>query len=348
MSPFETQMLRQNNISNLVSINLTAENLTFIGGDGNDTLVGADGNDTLLGGAGNDILDGRGSNDTLNGDEGNDFLIGGAGGDELNGGSGFDTAYYGNSSAVTVNLTTGTGTGGEAQGDTFSGIQIVRGSNFNDVLTGDALANALIGQGGNDVLEGMAAGDALLGGAGSDTASYLSSPDTVAVNIGNGAGAGAHAAGDVLVGIENLTGSQFGDLLRGGSATANNPITDNVLSGFGGGDLILGDEGNDTLFGGAGGDVMTGGAGNDSFLFDNASSEQDIILDFDQNGNDTLIFTGFGPGLNFADFTISNVNDMTNDGIDNGDAYLIASGWQGGVVLKDAFTLVEAGDFVFV
>ena len=48
------------------------------------------------------------------------------------------------------------------------------------------------------------------------------------------------------------------------------------------------------MFGGAGSDTMTGGAGNDSFLFDNLSADQDFIIDFDQNGDDAIIFTGFG------------------------------------------------------
>jgi len=163
---------------------------------------------------------------------------------------------------------------------------------------------------------------------------------TVSVNIGNGTGIGAHAAGDILVGIENLTGSNFGDLLRGGAQTANNPTTDNVLSGMGGGDLMLGDAGNDTLFGGAGGDIMTGGMGDDSFLFDNLSAEQDIITDFDQNGDDRLTFTGFGPGFDFADFQLFTVN--------GNDVFVVATGWQGGVVLQDAIGQVDAADFVFV
>jgi len=35
-----------------------------------------------------------------------------------------------------VNLATGTGSGGDAQGDTLSGIGKVIGSNFADILTG--------------------------------------------------------------------------------------------------------------------------------------------------------------------------------------------------------------------
>jgi len=145
--------------------------------------------------------------------------------------------------------------------------------------------------------------------------------------------------GDTLVGIENLIGSRSGDLLRGGNATANNQNTDNVLNGERGDDVLLGDEGNDTLIGGAGTDIMTGGTGEDTFLFDNLSTELDIIIDFDQSGNDTLTFSGFGPGFDFSDIQLFTVN--------GNDVLVQAIGWIGGVVLQDADGLVDAGGFVF-
>jgi len=68
------------------------------------------------------------------------------------------------------------------------------------------------------------------------------------------------ASGDVLSGIENLTGSSNADTLTGdGSA--------NVLSGGGGNDTLAGAAGNDTLSGGAGNDVIDGGADTDLVTF---------------------------------------------------------------------------------
>ena len=69
----------------------------------------------LNGGAGNDILDGG---------AGNDILVGGAGADTLIGGIGDqDAASYQDALlGVIVNLALG-GTGGEANGDTYSGIE---------------------------------------------------------------------------------------------------------------------------------------------------------------------------------------------------------------------------------
>ena len=151
------------------------------GGDGNDVMYGGDasgngknveagGNDTLFGQAGDDQLDGGDGDDTLSGGTGDDILIGGVGADDLEGGDGTDTASYeGSSAAVTVDLTTGTGTGGDAQGDTLANIENLTGSDHDDTLTGDAGANVLTGGAGNDSLSGGEGADTLVGGAGNDT-----------------------------------------------------------------------------------------------------------------------------------------------------------------------------------
>ena len=313
---------------------------TITGTSGDDPMLfGTSRADTINALSGNDVLAGLGGDDILNGGSGADLLVGGAGADELNGGAGFDTVFYGNNStAVSINLG-GFGNGGEAQGDTYSSVENAYGSQFGDALVGNEFANTLVGQDGNDSLDGRQGGDVLIGGAGDDTVSYFFADGSVSANIGNGTGTGGHAAGDIFVGIENLRGSSFGDLLRGGEATGNNPDVNNSILGFGGGDLLLGDEGHDTINGGAGGDIMTGGAGLDQFVFDNLSSEQDIITDFDQNDSDSLTFTGLGPGIDFSDVQLFTVN--------GDDVFVQITGWIGGVVLKDAVGLVDADDFFF-
>ena len=130
------------------------------GGGGNDRLFGEQGNDTLYGGAGDDLLDGG---------IGNDTLMGGAGADTLIGGDGFDTASYASSfQSVYVNLATNIGVFGDAQGDTFSGIDKVVGSNFSDGLFADDSGVVLDGGFGDDLLVGGAGLDVLTGGSGSD------------------------------------------------------------------------------------------------------------------------------------------------------------------------------------
>ncbi|GAO78258.1 MULTISPECIES: hypothetical protein [unclassified Sphingopyxis] len=195
-----------------------------------DTLSGTEGADWFGGGAGDDRIDGRG---------GDDLLVGGTGADTLIGGTGFDCADYSASgSAVTIDLATGTGSGGDAQGDRLEGIERLIGSAFGDGLTGDAFDN---------MLAGGAGADRLTGGAGIDTADYSASGAAVNAVLG-GTGSSGDAEGDVLADIENLIGSRFGDVLVGDGAV-------NVLSGAAGDDRLVLNGGADRLDGGVGVDV---------------------------------------------------------------------------------------------
>lgn len=113
-----------------------------IGGDGNDQLTGTDGTNHLVGGRGSDLL------------------RGGAGADLLEGGAGVDTISYAESRiGISANLATSHGAGGNAEGDTYSGIENVNGSTGADILTGNGAANALNGWAGHDVLTGGAGAD---------------------------------------------------------------------------------------------------------------------------------------------------------------------------------------------
>jgi Ca2+-binding RTX toxin-like protein len=130
-----------------------------------ESLSGSVHNDMLTGNAAGNHLDGGTGDDQISGGDGNDTLLGGQGADVLSGGKGVDTAdYNGSLSAVTVSLSLGTGSGGDAQGDKLSSIENVTGSAFNDHITGDAGANLLSGGSGNDTLEGGAGNDHLIGG----------------------------------------------------------------------------------------------------------------------------------------------------------------------------------------
>jgi len=148
------------------------------GDTGANTIWGRAGNDLLSGAAGNDTLYGESGVDTLAGGDGDDVLVGGAGADVLNGGSGSDTVHYAASAAaVRVNLLTGSGAGGDAAGDSYSGVENVVGSAFADQIIGDGGANRLAGaagadqlytSGGNDVVDGGDGNDLIVGGGGAD------------------------------------------------------------------------------------------------------------------------------------------------------------------------------------
>src|SRR3954467_6433100 len=124
------------------------------------TINGTNGGDSLYGGAAADVINGLNGNDTLKG-------FGGA--DRLDGGNGIDTVFYGDSSAgVGINLATGRGVGGSAQGDTLISIENVFGSHFNYPLPGTSGAHQPHGPDGNAVLTGGGGEDFLEGGSGND------------------------------------------------------------------------------------------------------------------------------------------------------------------------------------
>ena len=126
------------------------------GDGGHDVLSGGMGIDELMGGTGNDTLRGGADEDGLYGGDGDDVLEGGAGADMLNGGDGSDTAAYTMSDeAVTINLSRvddvlkrPEAKGGDATGDEYEKgtIENVRGSDNDDMLTGDKAANMLFGK----------------------------------------------------------------------------------------------------------------------------------------------------------------------------------------------------------
>ena len=288
---------------------------TLSGNDGNDTLHGNAGNDTLHGGNGNDTLNGNDGTDTLDGNAGTDTLDGGPGADALDGGPGNDTASYaGAAAAVTVNLTSGTHTG-EAQGDTFTSIEIISGSAHNDTLTGDPNANTLHGNDGNDTLHGNAGNDTLHGGTGTDTASYAGSNAGVTVNLNTGTHSGGHAQGDTLTNIENLTGSAHNDTLTGDPNA-------NTLHGNDGNDTLSGNAGDDTLHGGAGSDALNGGGGRDTA--DYAGSNAGVTVNLN---------TGTHSGGHAQGDTLTNIENLTgsshSDQLTGDDSNNILTGGSG-------------------
>ena len=126
---------------------------TFTGTAGDDVIIGTTRADLIRGLAGNDLLNGGGGADTLDGGDGNDTLIGGAGADALIGGAGNDTAVHADATAgVTADLAKSSLNSGDAAGDTYSGIENLTGSAFNDRLIGDANANVFDGGAGNDTV----------------------------------------------------------------------------------------------------------------------------------------------------------------------------------------------------
>ena len=343
-------------------------------GDGLDRFVGHAGGDAVNGGAGGDTLNGRGGDDSLAGGAGNDLLFGETGNDNLDGGDGIDTVSYASATGgLRINLlqTAGQAVGGGHGTDALSGIENVIGSRFGDAIIGNNAGNRLVGDAGNDNLRGMAGNDQLFGGtgndilqgasgndtlngqAGIDTASYAGASSGVTVDLRLSAAqsvGGGHGL-DVLLGIENLLGSSFGDRLIGtglnnvlnGDAGNDRLVglagNDNLLGGAGN-DQLSGGDGNDILTGGVGADIMTGGAGTDAFIFA-VGHGADQISDW-QNGVDRIqIASGTWQGVTYDGFDDLRISQSASGAlISFGGTSISLSGVSSG--------LLDASDFVFV
>lgn len=240
-------------------------------GDGNDIIDSGLGDDVVYAGTGDDTITGGDGDDVLYGEAGSDTFIGGEGADVNNGSTGQDTIdYSGSDAAVNVDLSTGSFSGGYAEGDSGPGIDGIIGSDYDDTLIGfdgqatgaDAYTNILDGGAGDDYIDGKAGDDFLYGGDGADT-------------IIGGAGA---------------------DVMEGGSG-------DDILS-VGGGDTADGGAGDDTFNVDAslldGSDIYIDGledgedSAGDALFLNGSIVEGSIVKDPNnpENGSATLIGGG--------------------------------------------------------
>ncbi|QGX99247.1 calcium-binding protein [Roseovarius faecimaris] len=187
--------------------------------------------------------------------------------------------------AVVVNLATGVvsndGHGNTEQINvTGQGSVEIRGSNFNDVLTGSSRNDSFITDLGNDTVNG---------GAGFDRVRYdRSGLETVTVDLQNNVATGVWAGQnftDSLTSIESVRGSRSGnDTLLGSGANE-------MLDGRGGNDSLSGRDGNDTLIGGGGNDILEGGNGTDRAVFD---VELSFVTFTELNGGQILVSSAEG------------------------------------------------------
>lgn len=135
----------------------------------------------------------------------------------MDGGAGVDTlSYAGSSGPVTVNLASGTASGGDATGDQVAGFENLIGGKGADNLSGDTGANTLSGGIGNDTQTGGDGVDRFLVGIGTDriTDLGLGGNDVLVVSSGATANVTLAAAWTATpassnAGIANLTASGF-------------------------------------------------------------------------------------------------------------------------------------------
>ena len=244
----------------------------------NDSVIGSSYNDTMFGLTGNDSLFGRGGNDNFDGGIGNDHLQGDEGQDTLFGGDGADSIF------------------GGADNDTLEG------GRDNDYLDGGS---------GNDLLYGDLGSDSLIGGSGIDTADYYASMSGISLVLTDemlngeyiGYGQNGSAEGDILLGVEWITGSN--NAYTGDDTIIGNS-QDNAIWGLNGKDLLTGGKGSDSIFGGTNDDTYVWKAGDGyDFFAENATDYGTDLLIIDgtsslyvaKTGNSLAIGTG---GENWA------------------------------------------------
>ena len=328
-------------VNSAASVSGNGDNNVIIGiGSFNNEFEGGEGDDTMDGGAGTDyaVYSASALSDFDISNSGGVYTVTSAatGTDTLSNFefiqiSGTNYALTGGF-AFTENNDIGDGTLGGDIIFALGGNDIVYGLGGDDLIYGDLGADTLNGGDGNDVLNGGGGGDTLDGGAGFDTADYTGSTNRVDISLLANNASGAQATGDTLISIENLTGSNFGDDLRGdnGINIVNGGGGRDTLIGYNGDDELYGGDNRDILNGGDGADILDGGGDVDQARYNGSSSAVQInLLDGTATGGqatgDTLISIENLFGSNHGDTLYGDGNNNKIFG-HNGDDFLAGNG----------------------
>lgn len=306
--------------------------MAIFGSKRNDDLTGTSAPEAIYGGRntrqgsdeGLDVLVGLGGADSLFGFGGNDLLQGNTGADVLDGGKESDVLIDGTLTIVDPSVT--------LRGilESIDPLATLNGLIASGAISpvADRVADSLFGGLGDDTLLSLGGLDTVDGGGGQDIVVLFRDlvPGNFSMNFGNGTttlsdgtvlrnleavqivtGAGndtliAGRGDDVLrsgAGDDVLDGGDADDLLvagDGADAVVGGEGAD-TISGDAGFDLIDGGAGNDLISGGADGARVTGGAGRDTFQF-TTTDRTLTVTDFNADGNDTLLLSGFGNEFN--------------------------------------------------
>jgi|GEM_PF-927975 len=264
---------------------------------------------------------------SISGAEGNDTIHAAAGADTIDGGTGDNWVYYDMSRlGVSVDLKSGIGHSGFAEGDTYANIHNIKGSTAADILIGDDFGDSIDGNGGKDSVQGGTgndyfysdgSGNSIDGGDGNDTLSFAASTTAITVDIGAGQAISADTAThDVIKNIEAIIGTKQDDefLITGTSA---------IKIDAGGG--------NDTIVSGIGADTLDGGDGTDTISYINSTAAVSVDLGANQASGgyatgDVLVNFENAIGSNLNDTLIGSAGPNVLDGRDGDDSLNGGSG----------------------
>ena len=266
---------------------------------GNDTMYGMNGADHLFGGAGNDGLVAGPGQDTLFGGTGDDYLSGGVGEDWQYGGAGNDTIAAGDPFAIDANHTWAGAGNDVVSVDSHSGGEAHGGKGFDTLnLSWDAFFAPVGAM--NIHIDGPNAG-----AFSATTSLTLTSFERLIVNTGSG--------------DDTIAGGAYNDVIFGGLGA-------NILSGFGGRDLLAYDTGAiNTIDGGTGIDTVLVIAGAAPLVFtvtgtsatDNFGSVIANVEKWHVNGSDGADFAFLGAGADRFHGHEGNDTAFGNDGADH-------------------------------
>lgn len=311
-----------------------------------DVLSGDDNNNVVDGRGGNDELFGLGGDDSIVGGAGDDLLSGGAGRDILTGGSGSDIFQFaaGDEFNVVRDFAIGTdlidlsqlGVSSVADldgiRDVVNAVIINEGDvsvRINGLTSADVVDSLFVFP---SVFIGPPPGQAFVGTAGDDLVDYSSSADAAGIQVdldptlANDPAAAAagrgDSAGDSFDSIEDVIGTAFDDVIRGGDE--DNSIAggdgNDVLDGRGGDDILEGGDGDDLLRGRDGADTLDGGLGIDTASYRGATAGVTASL-LDASGNagdaegDTYVdIENIEGSSSFGDVLSGDDNDNVVDG----------------------------------
>jgi Ca2+-binding RTX toxin-like protein len=236
---------------------------------GDDHIDGSNGGETIATLAGNDYVIAR---------AGNDVLIGGTGDDTLCGDGGNDIYRYAlgdGDDFINDNIEGG---GGDHGFDTLELAADIDPSMVNITGVGNDYRITFAGQAGSLLLVG---------------AKVQNSSGIERIVFANG----------TVWNYAEMAGRSLG-ATEGNDTISGTNLAD-VIGGLGGNDYIEGGAGNDILAGGTGNDSVYGGTGDDIYRF-NLGDGQDLISEFNQNGNDRL---ELGEGIDPANIQVTQANN---------------------------------------
>lgn len=230
----------------------------YVANSSGDKIYPGTGNNTITGGAGNDtIYITKDSNNTIDG------------------GGGTNTVDYSTSpAAIDVNLGTGVASNGFGGIDTLTNIQIVRGSTFGGILTGDSGNDTFVIEGGSNAVDG---------GGGINIVDYSAARGALNIDLATGTASNGFGGADTLNQIQDVIGSSFNDTFIGNSS-------DNIFTDNGGSDTITGGGGIDTA-------ILPGSATSYSVSLVGAGSYQ-LSSSSGTDALNGITFVSFAGGLN--------------------------------------------------